>query len=43
MGCGVAIARRLPEKKKIENYKALMVLENIDPAAERITIHPVDE
>ena len=43
VGCGVAISRRLPEKKKIENYKALMVLENIDQAGERITIHPVDE
>ena len=41
LGCGVAIATRHPEKKRIDNYKALLVLEEVDTAGERIVIHPV--
>ena len=40
VGCGVAIATRLPEKKQVENYKALFTLEEVDTAAGRISIHP---
>jgi purine operon repressor len=41
VGCGVAIATRRPEKKRVDNYKALLLLEDIDTAAERIVIRPV--
>jgi purine operon repressor len=41
VGCGVAIATRQPEKKRIDNYKALLLLEDVDMAAERIVIRPV--
>lgn len=40
VGCGVAIATRLPEKKKIDNYKALLMLEEVDSEAHNIIIHP---
>ncbi len=40
VGCGVAIATRLPEKKQVENYKTLFTLEEVDTAAGRIVIHP---
>jgi purine operon repressor len=40
VGCGVAIATRQPEKKQVENYKALFTLEEVDTAAGRIVIHP---
>jgi purine operon repressor len=41
VGCGVAIATRVPEKKRVDNYKALLMLEDVDTSAERIMIHPV--
>ena len=41
VGCGTAIATRVPEKKLVDNYRALLVLEEVDTAAERIVIHPV--
>jgi len=41
VGCGVAIATRLPEKKKVDNYKALLTLEEVDIENESIIIHPV--
>lgn len=41
VGCGVAIATRQPEKKRIDNYKALLRLEDVDTAAERIIINPI--
>jgi hypothetical protein len=31
----------LPEKKLVDNYRALLVLEEVDAAEERIVIHPV--
>jgi purine operon repressor len=40
VGCGVAIATRVPEKKQVENYRALFTLEEVDTASSRITIHP---
>jgi len=40
VGIGAAIAMRLPEKKMVDNYRALLVLEEVDAAAERIVIHP---
>jgi purine operon repressor len=41
VGCGVAIATRKPEKKRIDTYKALLLVEDVDTAAERITIRPI--
>ena len=41
VGCGVAIATRLPEKKKVDNYKALLMLDNVDIENEKIEIHPI--
>lgn len=41
VGCGVAIATREPEKKKVDNYKALLTLEEVDTESEKIVIHPV--
>jgi purine operon repressor len=41
VGCGVAIATRIPEKKRIDTYKALLLVEDVDQVAERITIRPV--
>lgn len=41
VGCGVAIAMRLPEKKKVAGYKALLTLEEVDTESGTIVIHPV--
>ena len=41
VGCGVAIATRQPEKKKVDSYKALLTLEEVDAESGRIEIHPV--
>lgn len=41
VGCGTAIVTRIPEKKQIDNYKALLMLENVDPVAEKIDIRPI--
>ncbi len=41
VGCGVAIATRLPEKKKVDNYKSLLMLDEVDTEAQSIRIHPV--
>ena len=40
VGCGIAIATRQPEKKQVENYRALFTLEEVNPAEGRIVIHP---
>jgi len=40
VGIGAAIVTRQPEKKQVDNYRALLVLEEVDSAAERIVIHP---
>lgn len=40
VGSGAAIVTRLPEKKQIDSYKALLQLEDVDEAAQRIMIHP---
>ncbi|NLT97205.1 MAG: pur operon repressor, partial [Christensenellaceae bacterium] len=40
VGIGAAIVTRQPEKKQVDNYRALLVLEEVDAAAERIVIHP---
>jgi purine operon repressor len=41
VGIGTAIVTQLPEKKLVDNYRALLVLEEVDAAEERIVIHPV--
>ena len=41
VGCGVAIATRQPEKKKVDSYKALLTLEEVDTENGTIEIHPV--
>ncbi len=40
VGCGAGIVTRTPEKKQIENYKALLMLESVDPGEEKIVIRP---
>lgn len=37
-GCGAAIATKLPERKRIENYKALFTLEELNEEKQRIKI-----
>ncbi len=41
VGCGAGIVTQIPQRKQITNYKALLMLENVDPASEIITIRPV--
>jgi purine operon repressor len=41
VGCGVAIAMREPEVKKVDNYRSLLTLEKVDIDNEKIIIHPV--
>ena len=41
VGCGVAIAMREPVIKKVDNYRSLLTLEEVDTDNERIVIHPV--
>ena len=41
VGCGVAIAMREPEVKKVSNYRSLLTLEKVDMENEKIIIHPV--
>ena len=41
VGCGVAIAMREPLVKKVDNYKALLTLEEVDLENRKIIIHPV--
>lgn len=41
VGCGAAIVTRTPEKKQIDNYKALLMLEDVDAEHETIMIHPI--
>ena len=38
VGCGVAIATREPEAKRIEHYKSLMVLEQIEEEQQKLRI-----
>jgi len=38
VGCGVAIATREPEVKRIEHYKSLMVLEQIEEEQQKLRI-----
>lgn len=40
VGSGVAIATRQPEKKRIENFKSLLVLEEVDTVNEKVMIRP---
>lgn len=40
VGCGIAIATKLPAKKRIESFKNLFILENIDEDKEIIKIVP---
>lgn len=40
-GCGAAISTKIPEKKRIENYKSLMVLEEINEELQKIHVTPV--
>jgi len=42
VGIGVAIAMREPIKKKVENYKSLFTLEEVDEENEKIVIHPFE-
>ena len=41
VGCGIAIATQLPEKKKVDSYKALLTLEDVDTESGKIVIRPV--
>lgn len=41
VGCGAAIVMRTPEKKLVDSYKALLMLEDVDASAGIINIHPV--
>jgi purine operon repressor len=41
VGCGAGIVTKSPEKKQIENYKALLMLDNVDTASEEIIIRPI--
>jgi len=41
VGIGVAISMREPERKKVENYKSLFTLEELDAEKGQIVIHPV--
>lgn len=41
VGCGVAIVTKTPEKKRVDNYKALLMLDEVDTVNENIVIHPV--
>lgn len=38
VGCGVAISTKTPQKKRIENYRSLMVLDEIDEENQRIAV-----
>jgi len=40
VGCGVAISTRQPVKKKVENYKSVVVLEEVDEENGRILLSP---
>lgn len=40
VGCGVAIATKYPEKKRIENYKSVLTLENVDEERGIISASP---
>lgn len=40
VGCGVAISTKSPEKKRIDNYRSVMVLEEINEDTQKITVHP---
>ena len=36
LGCGAAISTRQPERKRIENYKSLMTLEEVNEEAQKL-------
>lgn len=38
LGCGAAIATRQPERKRIENYKSLMVLEEVNEELQKLIV-----
>ena len=37
-GCGVAISTAQPEKKRLEHYKSIFVLQNIDDMESKIEV-----
>lgn len=41
VGCGAGIVTRSPEKKRIDSFKALLMLESVDEPVEKIIIRPV--
>ena len=41
VGCGVAIATSQPEKKRVDSYKALLMLESVNTDAGEVVIKPV--
>jgi len=41
VGCGVAIAKKEPQTKKVSNYRSLLTLEKVDLENQNIIIHPV--
>lgn len=41
VGCGAGIVTRVPEKKQVDNYKALLMLESVDAGEEKIHIRPI--
>ena len=38
VGCGVAIATREPEVKRVEHYKSLMTLEHIEEEQQKVAL-----
>ena len=38
LGCGAAISTRQPERKRIENYKSLMVLEEVNEELQKLVV-----
>jgi len=40
MGCGAAISTRLPERKRIENYRSLLTLEEVNEELQKIVVTP---
>ncbi len=41
VGCGAGIVTRTPEKKQIDNFKALLMLDSVDSSNEQIVIKPL--
>lgn len=42
VGCGIAISTRIPTKKRIDNYKSIFILDEVDEDAEIIRVSRAD-